>query len=82
MTRKLKDTELSLFTQIYDQVNFKLEKARGKIRKQLLAGVKFQQREKMPRQPLVTMDEIKQLAGETSPELLNEALGPGWGQGG
>ena len=82
MTRKLKDEELHLFTRIADKVNFGVEKAREKIRKQLLTGIKFQQRETVPKQPLVTMDEIKQLAGETSPELLTETLGPTWGQGG
>lgn len=82
MIKKLQDQELNFFTRITDKVNARVEGVRKKLRTQLPSKVKFQQREKMPRQPLVTMDEIKQLAGETSPELLNEALGPVWGQGG
>ena len=75
---KLSQEELSFYTTVVDLVLPTLLAAYKEVKKQI-GPARFRQRVKEPRQPLVTREEIAELAKEVAPDILGEMP---WGQGG
>ena len=75
---KLKDEELNFYTKVYDLVLPLLKAAHNEVVKQV-GGVKFRQRVKERKQPLVTKEEVMELGKQLAPDIMGEMP---WGQGG